>query len=81
MRILVTGASGFIGSAFCRLALGHGHEIAGLMLPTETPPAHVPASTHMHWLKGTLAEPPWPAIERFRPEVCVHFAWIATPGG
>lgn len=99
MRILVTGASGFIGSAFCRLALRHGHEIAGLMLPTETPPfagapAFLPASGdqgtspaempslpgRMHWLKGTLAKPPWPEIEAFRPEACVHFAWIATPG-
>jgi dTDP-6-deoxy-L-talose 4-dehydrogenase (NAD+) len=80
MRILVTGASGFIGSAFCRLALSHGHAIAGLMLPTETPPGHEPASERMLWLKGTLAELPWQAIESFRPEVCVHFAWIATPG-
>ena len=99
MRILVTGATGFIGSAFCRLALSHGHEIAGLMLPTETPPfpgapASLPASGEkartpagmpalpgrMLWLKGTLADLPWRAIERFQPEVCVHFAWIATPG-
>ena len=34
----------------------------------------------MLWLKGTLAELPWAEIERFRPDVCVHFAWIATPG-
>ena len=80
MRILVTGASGFIGSAFCHLALSHGHAIAGLMLPTETPPTHVPATDRMLWLKGTLADLPWRAIEGFRPEVCVHFAWIATPG-
>jgi dTDP-6-deoxy-L-talose 4-dehydrogenase (NAD+) len=80
MKMLVTGATGFIGSAFCRLALSHGHEIAGLMLPTETPPARVPASERMLWLKGTLADPPWRAIERFEPGVCVHFAWIATPG-
>ena len=80
MRILVTGATGFIGSAFCRLALSHGHEIAGLMLPTEIPPSHVPASERMLWLKGALADLPWHAIERFQPEVCVHFAWIATPG-
>lgn len=80
MRILVTGATGFIGLAFSRLAASHGHEIAGLMLPTETPPAHVPASEKMTWLKGTLAELPWREIETFQPEVCVHFAWIATPG-
>ena len=34
----------------------------------------------MTWLEGTLAEPPWKSIERFQPDVCVHFAWIATPG-
>lgn len=80
MRILVTGATGFIGSAFCRLALSHGHEIVGMMLPTENPPTHVPASEKMIWLKGKLAELPWREIEKFQPEVCVHFAWIATPG-
>lgn len=80
MRILVTGATGFIGSVFCRLALSHGHDIAGLMLPTETPPAHVPVSERMLWLKGTLADLPWRTIERFQPEACVHFAWIAAPG-
>ena len=80
MRILVTGATGFIGSAFARLALSHGHEIGGMMLPSESPPAHVPASDKLVWLKGTLAEPPWSQIEKLQPEVCVHFAWIATPG-
>ena len=80
MKILVTGATGFIGSAFARLALSRGHTIGGMMLPTETPPAHVPVSDKMTWLKGTLAELPWREVERFKPDVCVHFAWIATPG-
>jgi dTDP-6-deoxy-L-talose 4-dehydrogenase (NAD+) len=80
MRILVTGATGFIGSAFARLALERGHEVAGLMLPTEAPPAHVPAGVRMRWIRGTLADLPWKEIESFRPAACVHFAWIATPG-
>lgn len=80
MRILVTGATGFIGSAFSRLASSRGHEIAGMMLPSEQPPAHVPASSRVRWLRGTLAELPWSDIASFAPEVCVHFAWIATPG-
>jgi nucleoside-diphosphate-sugar epimerase len=80
MKILVTGANGFIGAAFCRRALTQGHEIAGLILPALAPPADLPASEKMTWLEGTLAGPPWKNIERFRPDVCVHFAWIATPG-
>lgn len=80
MKILVTGASGFIGAAFCRLALGHGHEIAGIILPALTPPTDLMAGEKMTWLEGTLAGLPWKSIERFQPDVGVHFAWIATPG-
>ena len=47
MRILVTGATGFIGSAFAKLALTHGHEIGGMMLPTDVPPPHVPVTDRM----------------------------------
>jgi len=80
MKIFVTGATGFIGSAFCRLALERGHEIAGLIQPTKTPPASVSPGEKMSWLQGTLAGPPWKSIEPFQPDVCVHLAWIATPG-
>lgn len=80
MKIFVTGATGFIGSAFCRLALAHGHEIAGLLHPNKTPPAQISASDKMTWLKGTLADLPWKGIEQFQPDVCLHLAWIATPG-
>ncbi len=80
MKILVTGATGFIGSAFAKLALSQGHEIGGMMLPTENPPAQVPDSDQMRWIKGTLADLPWREIEAFKPDACVHFAWIATPG-
>jgi dTDP-6-deoxy-L-talose 4-dehydrogenase (NAD+) len=80
MKIFVTGATGFIGSAFCRLALAHGHEVAGLTQSGKTLPVEIPVSGKMTWLKGTLAELPWKEIEKFQPDVCVHLAWIATPG-
>jgi nucleoside-diphosphate-sugar epimerase len=51
-----------------------------MMLPTERTPSGLDASKRLTWFKGTLAEPPWSEIETFKPEACVHFAWIATPG-
>src|SRR5258706_3085677 len=80
MKILVTGATGFIGSAFCRRALRHGHSVAGLIRPAKNPPAEISTGEKMTWLAGTLAALPWKSIEQFQPDVCVHLAWIATPG-
>ncbi len=74
MKLLVTGATGFIGGAFVRLARAHGHEIAAL--------ARRPGNDEdgLRWLAGSLETPPWEAIEAFAPEGCLHAAWIAEPG-
>jgi dTDP-6-deoxy-L-talose 4-dehydrogenase (NAD+) len=79
MNIFVTGATGFIGSEFCRKALNHGHEIAGLIQPGKIPPANFSPSEKITWLQGALAKMPWTNIEQFQPDACVHLAWIATP--
>ena len=74
MRILVTGGTGFLGSAFVRLAQQAGHELAVLSRTG----AGIPGGAR--WLPGSVAAPPWPKIEDFAPAACVHAAWIATPG-
>ncbi len=79
MKILLTGATGFIGSAFTRLALSRGHEVAGLIIPTEKVPSWAPAKA-TQWFRGTLDQAPWSEISEFKPDVCVHTAWITTPG-
>jgi dTDP-6-deoxy-L-talose 4-dehydrogenase (NAD+) len=80
MKILLTGPTGFIGKAFIRLALNQGHQIAGLVIPAETIPADLPASPDLVWLRGTLEEAPWQEIGTFAPDVCLHTAWVTTPG-
>lgn len=78
--MFVTGATGFIGTAFCRLARERGHHIAGLLNPAKPTPTNLPAKSEMAWLPGRLDDPPWRGLQKFRPEVCVHCAWISTPG-
>ncbi len=80
MNILLTGATGFIGAAFTRLALSRGHRVAGLIIPSEAVPPELPGSANLLWLRGTLEDAPWEQIARFGPHVCVHTAWITTPG-
>ena len=80
MKILLTGATGFIGSAFARLAVARGHEIAGLVLPAEKVSAVLAESPNFSAIRGNLQNLPWKDVEAFRPETCVHAAWITTPG-
>lgn len=43
MRILVTGASGFIGCRFCERAAQAGHEVTALLRPRQSPGPYPPA--------------------------------------
>jgi nucleoside-diphosphate-sugar epimerase len=77
MRVLVTGATGFIGSAFIRQALARGHDIHALVRPGR-PVAALGEHPTLSVSVGTLAAPPWDDLVRFAPETCVHAAWITT---
>lgn len=83
MRIAVTGGTGFLGRAFVREAIARGHDLLLLVrreVPRET--WQVPARTfsRIHLASGAVESPDWAAIEAFRPESCLHAAWISTPG-
>jgi UDP-glucose 4-epimerase len=79
VRILVSGASGFIGSAFVRLGLSAGHEVLALVRSAERAAATLPSHPALTIVVGTLAEPPWAPIGRFGPETCLHAAWVTHP--
>jgi dTDP-6-deoxy-L-talose 4-dehydrogenase (NAD+) len=85
-RILITGSTGFIGSAVLRQALAAGHEVGVLLRPghaaprTDSPASTFPASPAVTALTGSMAQPPWEDLRRFSPDTLIHCAWIATPG-
>jgi nucleoside-diphosphate-sugar epimerase len=80
VKVLLTGPTGFIGSAFTRLVARRGHQVAGLVIPSEEVPVGLSASKDVRWLRGTLEQAPWDEISSFAPDACVHMAWITTPG-
>lgn len=73
MKVLVTGANGFIGRAFCAEAIRRGHEVLGLVRSADRP---------LPWQAavGSLENAPWSTIASFQPQALVHLSWIATPG-
>lgn len=76
MKILLTGATGFIGSQFARLAISRGHEVTALLRPGKALPPDLKAKV----LVGELGSISTKELGSARPDVCVHSAWITTPG-
>lgn len=80
MKILVTGATGFVGAAFIKLAAQQGHEIGALVRPQKLPAALQLFSNQVKCFPGTLTDFPLNEIRDFKADACVHTAWLATPG-
>jgi dTDP-6-deoxy-L-talose 4-dehydrogenase (NAD+) len=75
MKIFVTGATGFIGRAFCREAIKRGHSLLAL---TRDPNAKI--DLRIRIAQGSLADTPWDLVADFTPDAALHLAWIAEPG-
>jgi dTDP-6-deoxy-L-talose 4-dehydrogenase (NAD+) len=75
MKLFITGATGFIGRAFCRVAIERGHRVLALCRNRN---AVLPADVSV--VAGSLTDTPWEKIKAFAPDAVLHLAWIATPG-
>jgi nucleoside-diphosphate-sugar epimerase len=82
MRVLVTGANGFIGSAVARCLSNSGHDVFGVVRPQSTADrlaATLPADNivrldlDQNRAFDTL-------IAAIRPDCCVHLAWYVVHG-
>jgi nucleoside-diphosphate-sugar epimerase len=70
MRVLVTGASGFIGGVLCRRLLEQGHEVTALVRRPGSAPPGTDAAIGDLGSSGALRE----ALAGARPECVVHLA-------
>lgn len=76
MRVLVTGAGGFIGQAVVARLLADGAEVHALGRRAGA------ARPGLQWHTGDLLDPamPAPLLQRLRPTHLIHLAWTTTPG-
>jgi nucleoside-diphosphate-sugar epimerase len=82
MRVLVTGAAGFIGSHVTRRVVHEGHEVSAVILPGESTERLTDVLDRLSISALDLSEVA--AVREFlskmRPDCAIHLAWYAVPG-
>jgi nucleoside-diphosphate-sugar epimerase len=77
VRIVITGASGFIGKTLCLALLNRGHEVLSLCRNSiETESTDLMAFWHIHYVMGEMLPK---EVMAFSPEALVHLAWDGIP--
>jgi nucleoside-diphosphate-sugar epimerase len=81
-RVLITGASGFIGAHVTRLALAAGERVTILALPDDPLSRLRDVVGSIEVIRGDLTFPETfaRALRELQPEACIHLAWYAEPG-
>ncbi|MDC1027308.1 NAD(P)-dependent oxidoreductase [Candidatus Thioglobus sp.] len=75
MRILITGASGFIGLPLTQRLLREGHQILALSR------TKIKVEKSINWIISDLSSPTtyMDEVKSFKPEVLIHLAWQDIP--
>ena len=80
MKLLVTGASGFVGAKVAGLALAAGHEVAAVTRPSGHARRLAPLAGRYLPLAVDLRERRslFAAVASFRPDAIIHVAWAGV---
>jgi dTDP-6-deoxy-L-talose 4-dehydrogenase (NAD+) len=82
MRVLVTGASGFIGSHVTAAAVAEGAEVTILAEPSDPLRRLQALLPRLRVVRADLGDVATLELElaRHTPQVCLHLAWYTEPG-
>jgi nucleoside-diphosphate-sugar epimerase len=82
MRVLVTGAAGFIGSHLTRLLVSEGCDVVALVRPNSDLRRLTDVCDRVTLLRGDVLSPRTieSDLHRQPPDLCFHLAWFISPG-
>jgi len=78
MRYVVTGATGFIGAEFVKLALELGHEVVAVCRPNSTHLDRLPADSDLTMVQLPMSDYQSLPLYIDHADAFVHFAWDGT---
>jgi nucleoside-diphosphate-sugar epimerase len=82
MRVLLTGATGFVGSHVARLLVREGCEVHALIRADSSLERIADVQSHLSVLRGDIlhADLLAQSLRTIQPELCIHLGWSTKPG-